>query len=608
MSKKQPLLDGGYDTAPMTSDDERDPNPNVIDITPEAYESDYHEDDDETEEAAQEKEITMLKLVMGVPYAASPSFWFLQIPAALLVGVLVAGLGLAFFGAQMRLSQWWIDGLLEGEETYGPVYSSADENGFVVLEGLRNVGRGQGTYRWLAAFATGGFLSALVLLFPCAPTIGSARTMFDEIVDLNPRTREAPFMLLHVFFALVSGMTIGPESALAILGAEVGSLIGSILRFDLRTKCLLILTGMTAGLGGFLSSPLIGSLMLVELTISARPDDIRMDAAVAALTGKRKKRKNGGDMERTDLMNQVSLTGIGCIASYAVIHKTFERVLPSIELPVFSDVAGDFDYIYILYGVPMGLICGLLGAIYFIMQGAVKGFFVRIGNGMSMCGLPKWCHVLLMPTISALIQGCIAVSYPLTLGTGTEVLAQLCILGFDKEAQAAGIQNGDYGFLDPEYLLTSAFMNLLSLATALGFGVIGGQIMPIVFSGILLGFALPHYLPFIPLYIAVPCCATGITASFLGTPFSFILMLMVLTGVSGDVGAVMFTTALVANAINGGLGVVPFIAEKRQELLRRHNGGGKEPLKTSDLDSDFDFNSEEGSEMRKEITSLLYGS
>mmetsp|Transcript_45668 Transcript_45668/g.53459 ORF Transcript_45668/g.53459 Transcript_45668/m.53459 type:complete len:614 (-) Transcript_45668:126-1967(-) len=520
-------------------------------------------------EEGDEKEKRMVKRVMGQPYAQNLSFWFVLLPSSIFLGFTIASIGLIFFGSSGFVEQKWVDGLLPGDREYGALYSQPMENGKVMVEKLESVGYGQGTFRWLLVTIPGSFLAGLVLLLPGSPPLTSFRTMFDELQDLNVHLKSSIGVILAAWVGLSTGATIGPETAVGTIGASLGSIVAGVTRRDLRSKLLLTFVGMTCSLGGFMFSPLIGILMTVELGLAGRPDDTRISAAVRRLKGERRKTLPAGEMELMDNMEQVTLAGIACLCAWMTVQGALSKWGPNLLFPDMDEIFPEFENIFILYAIPLGIICAVWGFCYLIIQGGCRAVATRIGQRIVMWGMPQWFVTLLLPTIAGLIHGTISTYYPLTLGTGTDILPQLLILGFNS-TDAIGtpeIQNGDE-ILSPHYLLVSAMVNSLVMGICLGFGLVGGQIMPMIFTGSLLGLSIPHYLPFIPKALALPCCAMGIATSFVPTPFSFILVIVLASGIPTNYGAAMFTTTLVSYTLLAGTGVLTAIVEKKEEILQ----------------------------------------
>lgn len=567
------------------------------------------------------RKVETIRKIMGISYAHSYHFWLLQMPTALVVGLLVGASVFGFFVLYFSVHNLWVSNLLPGKDSvYGPIYSDPQENEMVTVEFISNVGFQKGGYNWIFVTTLGGFLSGLILLCPGAPKVGNQRNMIDYLNFDRPRTKEAPFTIIHTFIAMSSGASIGPETALATIGAEIGSLISTLLRFNAREKALMVLTGISASLGLLTASPILGVLMVIELSLLARPSDIRLDALVEQKIPDTNNRNiktiisTQGQAGQHDLMNQTCLLSLGCITSFFVCRIASQQILPQIAFPDFGSLMQEvFEVKHVFYAIPLGVICGLCGILYLIMQGVFRAAFLHMEAMFHDCSMPNWVHSVFMLTLAGLLNGIIAVSFPLTLGSGIDMLLQLLSLGLNNvdAALKAGVENGDNENLSPLYLLISAFMNMLATAICLGFGMMGGVFLPLIFSGLLIGLALPNYLPFIPTIIAVPCCVCGIVTSFVPTPFSFLLTLMIFADIPGDVGAAMLITTIVAHTVNGGFGFVSRLAAQRHNTRMAELGKIHESARStdsSDLTSEsFKSRSDRSVKQVKRVSSIVFG-
>eukprot|EP00592_Proboscia_alata_P009070 CAMPEP_0194367130 /NCGR_PEP_ID=MMETSP0174-20130528/15207_1 /TAXON_ID=216777 /ORGANISM="Proboscia alata, Strain PI-D3" /LENGTH=470 /DNA_ID=CAMNT_0039142705 /DNA_START=36 /DNA_END=1445 /DNA_ORIENTATION=+ len=412
------------------------------------------------------------KRLAGVPYSRSLDFWLVQIPVSILlgaIGMIAAGI---FMGSSTFLNEKLMNGCLPSGEDYGAIYSDEDDLGKVTVESLGRVGYNEGSYYWLIVMSVGGLLAALVLKLPHAPSVFT-RNFIREFWDLNPDSIQAPYIILHMFIGTTIGASAGPEAAIGIIGSETGLQISNFFQFKTHTRLLMIQTGMTATLGAFTGCPLVGVLFVLELIIAGRPEDIRIKA-LAEKHGytesedeSETERECPLDMELHDYSHQIAVSGIASVTAYIIFFVAIDEFVPHIRMPDFHLIMSDaFRVEHILCAIPLGMICGFIGFFATFFQGMVNMLSNKLFDRVEMLGLPTWVRPLLRLTTAGVIAGLIAVSYPITLGTGGNIVYQLIILGIGDPETATdpGIANGDEGFLSPSYLFVTALLNLFSTA------------------------------------------------------------------------------------------------------------------------------------------------
>lgn len=534
------------------------------------------------------KEMEVNLRILGIPFGQTKQFWLLTLPLSMLLGFFV-GLGtLAFFGLYRFLFFGWLNGLTAGDG-FGPRFAPSEvanlegkDGSSMVVESLGNVGQWGGDWRWLLVTTSGGLLAGLVLLFPNAPNLGESRNMFHDAVDLKGHTKAAPYVILSCFVSLCSGAPIGPEMAVGTLGSALASLIASLCNLGARPEAALVLCGLAGSLGGLFPSPLLGVLIVHELSTVGRPGDTRLDA----VGSRRTLNERGDDVlfdERGskrisegrdhDFMEQVTLAC--CAATVAFVTFRGLRPEPTLELVELSQIA-TFEMWHLAAAVPLGLLCGVFGTLFLILSGLFRTIRSRMSHRLRQRGAPEWFRQLLFPTLAGLLHGVIAVAYPLTIGSGTEIIADLLALGF-HDTSAAAIQNGS-DVITPRLLLTSAFLKILSSSLCLGLGLVGGQIFPLIFAGLCVGFAVPHYIVFIPASVAVPCCMSAIVGSFVPIPFTLVICIGLAMSMSAEMIGPVLVATIVAFTTNGGLGLVKKMGEKRLGQSQDCRGGASQSL------------------------------
>lgn len=528
-----------------------------------------NEDDDPSVVLEKLGEILMLKGLFGKPYSRSMNFWLLEIPLAILIGLVGVTSALIYSGGTHRLGLLWINGLLPSGEKWGPQYTDEDDVGKVSVKCLTHAGYNEGTYNWLIVMVAGSFLAAMPFLLPGAPD-KITRNMLKDLSTLNPDRKQGIYLILHMFLSVAVGASVGTEAAIIIIGSETGLRISDLFGFDSYRRVLMILTGMTCTLGGILGGPLLGILATVELTLTGRPGDVRLKSVANKLDGtdKSMKSRHPLDVDVNDFMHQLVVTGIAGTVSYVIFFLAVDYGMPHIRQPDFYGIMSEaFRVEHILCAVPLGMLCGIIGFLHFVVRGIATRINVLTGERMASRGFPAYVHPPLIMAFSGLLAGLIAKAYPLTLGTGGAFMYQLFILGIGDPETASdpGVENGDEGFLSPSYLLQTAILNLIVTSIWMGLGgVRGGMMMPFIASGTMIGLALPEYLPFyMPACISVPCCMISIATSIMPFPLTISLTLIVFLSLPGYVGTCMFISTISAHSLHAGLGLLPALAERR---------------------------------------------
>jgi len=193
-----------------------------------------------------------------------------QLPLlAALVGVLVGGIGVAFFAASQFAFEYLL-GSLGGID--GRAGTAGDSSGW--FENLLNTlpGSPDAPRAWflLVMPALGGLALGLWYLL----TRDRTGTGIDHAVRAfhQDRGRFAPWTALKKFVAscitLGSGGSAGREGPIALIGAAIGSALATRFNLTLRQRRVLLVAGLAAGIGGMFRAPLAGGLMAAEILYS----------------------------------------------------------------------------------------------------------------------------------------------------------------------------------------------------------------------------------------------------------------------------------------------------------------------------------------------------
>lgn len=343
-----------------------------------------------------------------------------------------------------------------------------------------------------------------------------------------------------------------------------------------RVQMSLVLCGMGAALGSVFPSPVLAVLIVLELSIAARPHDLRLDAAVksAERNGNGNRMQTNGNNNQYDMdeesrsekghdyMEQMTIVGVATTFAF-IAFQGFKSALVTKQQSLSSpeeDRNGLMSYQnhneekinmwHILMAVPLGMLCGALGAFYLLLNGIFRKIRARIRVRCESMGCPDAMALLLIPTLCGLFHGLITVAFPLTLGSGTLILSDLVTVGMN-------LDTNQYHDISPPRFFVSGVMKLVSSALCLGFGgLVGGQLFPLVFAGACIGISIPHYLPMFPAHLTIPCCMASVTGSFVPIPLTVSAFAMMRMGNDVELGAAVLVSVVVAYSCNGGLGLV----------------------------------------------------
>lgn len=281
-----------------------------------------------------------------------------------LIGV-AAGVGAIVFYAAIDLCTRLFQGGIAGYMPPGP----AGEGRTIVTPATRY---------WLFPLSTtlGGLVAGALVtrLAPAAEghgTDAAIATFHEGAGEMDPRI---PIVkLVASAITLGSGGSAGREGPTAQISAGFGSLLGRVLRLDVRDRRIAVATGIGAGIGAIFRAPLGGAVLSAELLYRS---DVEPDALAPAL--------------------------IASIVGYTLFAAVFGWT------PVFGNQPGlTFDHpLQLLYYAVLGLAVGLVGILYIRVFYGLQGFFARLRL------LPY-----LKPALGGLLVGLIGLVVPQAVGS-----------------------------------------------------------------------------------------------------------------------------------------------------------------------------------------------
>jgi hypothetical protein len=280
----------------------------------------------------------------------------------------------------------------------------------------------------------------------------------------------------------------------------------------------------------------------------------------------------------------------------------------------------------LVLAIPIGLVCGLLGTIAIgIMTSArwIRHTTCRLVLQKMTCStrmttpccttMMRTFLLVLFPTLAGLIHGCLTLYLVSPLhsndtGSGSSGTMMMTLDGlsfiqrtWNQAAAAAGMTGDDKDHDKDEsttFLYTRQTLFILTLvqivamAVSLGWGLVGGVIVPMLVAGLCLGLALVNdandddKFLHLPISLTVPCCMAAMAVSICPIPLSMTLGMSSIfrfqTSSSDDnlkiMGPVM-VACLTAWTVTGGTGLLSRcekaqVESDRTSLSQRAGGGG----------------------------------
>jgi H+/Cl- antiporter ClcA/predicted transcriptional regulator len=287
--------------------------------------------------------------------------------------------------------------------------------------------------------------------------------------------------------SLGSGASLGPEGPSVEIGANIGMILGQILKVSRERQRLLLGAGAAAGLAAGFNAPIAGVFFALEVVLgttfaTSAVSVVLLSAVVAAL---------------------ISQIGLGGQPAFTL--PSYEVRSP-FELPLY---------------LGLGLFASLVSIAYTQAIKLAQQFFQGQLKGLTWMGKVP---LLLRPALGGILVGIVALQFPQVLGIGYETIEAML---------------RDVHFSLP-LLLALLAVKLVMTAVSLGSGFVGGLFAPAMFLGASLGtaygIALPllPFLPFPVTHIAAPPAyamvgMAAVLAASVRAPLTAILLLFELT-------------------------------------------------------------------------------
>lgn len=283
--------------------------------------------------------------------------------------------------------------------------------------------------------ALGGLIVGLITKYWAPEAKG---TGIDLLLDSfhnqsGQMRRRTPFAK---FFAsaltLSTGGSAGKEGPMSLIGAGIGTLVGSWVKMGARAKRTLLLAGSAGGLGAIFRAPLGGAITAVEVLYK---EDFEADALLPCI--------------------------IASVTAYTIFSSSigFGHIL-ALETKMFHAP------LQLIFYLGLGLFCSGAGYLFIWMfQKSKKKIFDPLP-------IPSF----LKPALGGLLVGIVALFMPQAIGEGTDVIQNVINGQFPHTWIPAGL-----------FLLTLALLKMFTTSATVQSGGSGGVLVPCLFIGAMLG-------------------------------------------------------------------------------------------------------------------------
>jgi len=285
--------------------------------------------------------------------------------------------------------------------------------------------------------------------------------------------------------SLGTGASLGPEGPSVEVGGSIGMLLGQMLHVSRDRQKLLLGAGAAAGLAAGFNAPIAGVFFALELVLGATFTTSSMGVVLLAAVV-------------SAFVAQIGLGG-----------------QPAFTLPAY-DVRSPLE---LPFYIGLGILASLVSVAYTQMLQRMRLCF------SGQIPLVSWLGKIpphIQPVLGGLFVGLVALQLPQILGTGYETIEAI-------------LQDVD---LSLGLLLLLLVVKLVTTATSLGSGLVGGIFAPAMFLGAALGAAYGKFLAMVipPDFIAVaapPAYAmvgmAAVLAGSVNAPLTAILLMFELT-------------------------------------------------------------------------------
>jgi H+/Cl- antiporter ClcA len=406
----------------------------------------------------------------------SPGFWVI-VRHAVVFGVVLAFAALAFLALVKRGTKLW--------------FTLPKDPGWL-----------DGNLWWVAVTAGAGLLVGVLRRFLRVPA--KLPGTLKELKDQRVEPSMVPGAVAVSLVSLAGGASLGPEDALGKMGGGLGTWVSERQKLSDDVKATNTLSGMSAAYGGLLTSPLLATILVLE---------------VAPLKAR-----------------QFAHSLVAGLLSSTVAFAVYFPIAGSTFLGIFAVPSYKYEDWQLFAAVPLGLAAGGLALITVVAIGA-----------MTKLTAPLADRTIVRATIGGVIFGLVGAALPLTLFTGTD---QLSTVIRDGTALGAGL------------LIAVVFAKMLVFAVCEATGFVGGPFLVMLFIGGTAGTAAHVLIPGLPEGLAFATMFAALPGALVAAPFSLILLASLTTQVGTLQIVPVVVAVLTAYLAVSGTGVLMALANR----------------------------------------------
>lgn len=344
-----------------------------------------------------------------------------------------------------------------------------------------------GSWRTVAILTGAGFLVGVIhRLDPMA----REENAFVALGTGSIEPRPVPGGVLISAVSLIGGFSLGPEVPTGMAAAGIATWWGRRRERSDRQVHADTTAAITGAWSGLFTTPFVGTLLNIELSVGARVLDWRRIAADAT-------------------------AAVAGFSVFFAIESGWSQTLRFLSLEPYN-----LELWHLLLAVGLGA------------AGAVLGTFFKISAlATRTLAAPLQDRPIIRSTMIGFVLGLVGFSLPLTLFLGTEGLTQVT-----ENPQAIGIG----------VIAVSAVVKLVATSGALSFGFVGGPTFPLLFTGGAFGSVLYVAAPDVPEALAVTALMAAAASAVIPAPFSLAVLTLLIGGVESTEAPPVFVAALVA--------------------------------------------------------------
>jgi H+/Cl- antiporter ClcA len=415
----------------------------------------------------------------GLALTRSPGFWSIVRYAALL-GVVLAFAALAFLGLLKAGTKLW--------------FTLPKDPGWL-----------DGSLWWVAVTAGVGVLvGVLRRVFRLPATLPGT---VEEVKRQRVEPATVPAAVAVSLVSLAGGASLGPEDALGKLGGGLGTWVSERRKVSKDVQATNALSGMSGAYGGLLASPILATILVLELaTLKAR---------------------------------RFTETLVASLLSSSVAFGVYYAIAGSTFVGLFAVPSYRYEDWHLLAAVPLGLAAGALALVVVVVRGVMRKLTAPLSE-----------RTILRAAIGGLLFGLVGVALPLTLFTGTD---QLSTVIHDGATLGAGL------------LIAVVFAKMLVFGLCDTTGFIGGPFLVMVFIGGTAGTAAHVLIPGLPEGLAFATMFAALPGALVAAPFSLILLAALTTQIGTLETAPVAIAVLTAYLAVSGTGTLMALADRARK-------------------------------------------